>query len=228
MIEFFCSCAIITKQVRYNNKIMFDINSILSANSFFGLAVLIISITIHECAHAAAANQLGDPTGKYAGRMTLNPIPHIDILGTIIAPLFFGIGWAKPVPFNPYNLKDQKIGPMLIDLAGAGANFALAIFFVIFIKVAILAGFFNAVFFSFLLSVVKFNVLLAVFNLMPIPPLDGSKILYAIIPDSAYKVKEYLERNSLILLIVFIVFFSYFIFPIADWIFNFMLSFLQI
>lgn len=205
---------------------MFDINSILSANSIFGLAVLILSITIHECAHAAAANQLGDPTGKYAGRMTLNPIPHIDIIGTIIAPLFFGIGWAKPVPYNPYNLKDQKNGPMLIALAGPASNLALAIFFVLFIKIAITAGFVNLVFFSFLFSIVYFNILLAVFNLMPIPPLDGSKILYAILPDSSYKIKEAFDQYGIVLLLVFILFFSSFIIPIAKWIFNLMISFL--
>lgn len=196
----------------------FDINSI------FGLLVLILSITIHECAHAAMAYYLGDSTGKYAGRMTLNPIPHIDPIGTIIAPLFFGIGWAKPVPFNPYNLKDQKNGPMLIALAGPFSNLALALIFGLIIRVLIAYGINSQTFIIFVVflgSIVKFNILLAVFNLVPVPPLDGSKILYAILPDSSYQIKAFLEQYSIVFLLLFVVFFSSYIIPVVDWVFNF-------
>lgn len=203
-----------------------DINSILSISSIFGVIILILSITVHECSHAAVAFWLGDPTGKYAGRMTLNPIPHIDPIGTILAPLLFGFGWAKPVPFNPYNLKDQKNGPMLIALAGPISNFIVAIVFALAIKILIFSGFVNPVFFNFLGNIIYFNILLAVFNLVPIPPLDGSKILYAILPDSSYRIKEYLEQYSLVFLLVFLIFFVSYIMPIVNLIYGFIVSFL--
>lgn len=199
---------------------MFDLISI------FGLIILILSITVHECAHAAAAYWLGDATGKYAGRMTLNPIPHIDPIGTILMPLFFGIGWAKPVPFNPYNLQDQKNGPMIIAVSGPLSNLGLALTFGIIIRALNAYGIgMDSLFVIFLGFIVKFNILLAVFNLVPIPPLDGSKILYAIIPDSNSQIKMYLEQYGLFLLLIFIVFFSSFIMPITDWLYNLIIYF---
>lgn len=195
----------------------------LSLLSLFPIIILIFSITIHEYSHAAMADWLGDPTAKYAGRLTLNPIPHIDLIGTIILPLFFGVGWAKPVPFNPYNLRDHKYGSMLVGLAGPASNLSLALLFGILLRILNAYDFNDQTFLIFSLFlgyIVKFNILLAIFNLMPIPPLDGSKILYALLPDSAYRLKAALERQGMLLLLFFIFFLFQLILPIVFWLYR--------
>lgn len=178
------------------------------------------------------ANWLGDPTAKYAGRLTLNPIPHIDPIGSVALPLLLWLsgssvlfGWAKPVPYNPYNLRDQKYGSALVGLAGPGANLLLALVFGIVIR--ILIAFVSGstvlfVFISLLSYVVLINIFLAIFNLVPIPPLDGSKILYALLPDSAYRIKILLEQWGLFLLLLFILFFSNIIMPVVQLIYRLM------
>ena len=155
-------------------------------NLLFFFFIIIPSAIIHEYAHAWAADQLGDPTAKEAGRLTLNPIAHIDIWGTVLMPIFlfllsggrFVFAYAKPVPFNPYNLKNQKHGSGLVALAGPLANLIIALIFGLIIRFSE----FNQ--FTSLLSVIVYaNVLLAIFNLLPIPPLDGSRILFAFLPS---------------------------------------------
>jgi len=148
--------------------------------------IVILSAVFHEYAHAFVANYLGDPTAKYEGRLTLNPLKHIDPLGTIFLPLFllfaFGmfIGWAKPVPYNPYNLRDQKYGSLKVGISGPLANFFIALSLGLMLR-------FNAIP-DFLLSavvlIIYINIFLALFNLIPIPPLDGSKILMDLFPRS--------------------------------------------
>ncbi len=193
--------------------------------SFFGLIVLVFSIVIHEVAHGVMANWLGDPTAKYAGRLTLNPVPHIDPIGSVILPLILWMsgssiffGWAKPVPYNPYNLRDQRYGPALVGAAGPGSNLLLALMFGILIRALIafvpITLTIHA-FISLLSYIVLVNIFLAVFNLVPIPPLDGSKILYAILPDSAYRIKMLLEQWGMLLLLIFILSFSNIIMPIV-------------
>ena len=167
------------------------------------------------------ADRLGDPTARYAGRLTLNPTAHIDLWGTILMPmlLYFGTGgsflfaYAKPVPYNPYNLKDQKNGPALVGLAGPMANLLLAIAFAVLLRLPL--GL-NADLASFFYIIIRTNVMLMVFNLLPIPPLDGSKILYAILPDSAWQLKQTLERYGFMFLLIFIFFFSGIITPIIN------------
>lgn len=198
---------------------MFDTNSI------FGLIILIFSIVIHEVAHGAMAFWLGDATAKYAGRLTLNPIPHIDPLGSIILPIIMSLsgtgvifGWAKPVPYNPYNLRDQRYGPALVGAAGPGSNLLLALMFGVLIRVLhayVPASSFLIIFLSFLSYIVLVNIFLAIFNLMPIPPLDGSKILYAILPDSAYKIKMFLEQWGMFFFLLFVFYFSDVIMPVV-------------
>ncbi|MFN8000023.1 MAG: site-2 protease family protein [Acidobacteriota bacterium] len=160
--------------------------------------VFLLSLTVHECAHAWAAERSGDPTGRYLGRITLNPIPHIDILGTIVLPLVMMIyagwmfGWAKPVPFNSLNLRDRKMGEILIALAGPLSNVLLATGFFTVAKVLLsnesasastLGGFADPV--GATLSIgLQTNIVLAIFNLIPIPPLDGHHILRNLLPDS--------------------------------------------
>lgn len=180
----------------------------------FGIIVLIFSIVIHEFSHGWMADRLGDPTARYAGRLTLNPIPHIDPIGSVLLPLIllitgssFMIGWAKPVPYNPYNLKDQKKGPALVALAGPAINLLIAVIFGLAIRLMIAQDLpIYSDFITFFSIIVIYNILLAVFNLVPIPPLDGSKILFSILPYSMRGVQETLERNSMLFLLLFIFF----------------------
>jgi len=160
--------------------------------------VFLFSLTVHECAHAWAAEQSGDPTGRYLGRITLNPIPHIDIFGTIIFPLIaittggWMFGWAKPVPFNPMNLRDRKMGEIMIALAGPVSNILLAVLCIILYKIFLggslltagVAGGLNQPIAMMLQIGIYLNIILAVFNLIPVPPLDGSHVLRNLLPDS--------------------------------------------
>lgn len=190
---------------------MQEIN-ILSA--VFGLAILIISVVVHETAHGYSANALGDPTAKYAGRLTLNPLRHLELMGSVIIPLatyFLGgfvFGWAKPVPYNPYNLKNQKWGPAIVAGAGPLSNFVIAIFFGVLSRLVV-AGILvvSPALVSVMVLIVFINVTLAIFNLVPIPPLDGSKILFAVLPYSLRRVADFLERYGFFVLIIFIFFF---------------------
>lgn len=147
--------------------------------------ILIFSIILHEVAHGYVADKLGDPTARYAGRLTLNPIPHIDLLGSIIVPMIavlsssgFLFGWAKPVPYNPYNLtRSPRWGELMVAAAGPATNFVLAIIF------ALLARFVaDPVFGSICFIGVLVNLWLGILNLVPIPPLDGSKVLQGLLP----------------------------------------------
>jgi Zn-dependent protease len=187
----------------------------------FYFLVIIPSAIIHEYAHGAMADRLGDPTARYAGRLTLNPKAHIDVWGTLLMPLLlffltrgsFLFAYAKPVPYNPYNLKNHKWGPAMVALAGPAANLLLAAAFALVVRL-----FPTSAVAMFAYIIVYANVMLLVFNLVPIPPLDGSKILYAILPDSARGVKIFLERYSFILLMIFIFFLFQLITPVIGWI----------
>jgi len=155
------------------------------------IAVLILSIVIHEMAHGYAANALGDPTARLAGRLSGNPLVHLDPLGSVIIPalLFFGnagilFGWAKPVPYNPYNLTNKKWGEALVAAAGPAINIVLALIFSIIIRLADPLQLSDA-FIGIASYVVYINLLLALFNMIPFPPLDGSKILMALLPFTA-------------------------------------------
>lgn len=157
----------------------------------FIIIALIVSIILHEMAHGYAANWLGDPTARLQGRLSLNPLVHIDPLGSIIIPglLFFSsagfiFGWAKPVPYNPYNLSDQKYGEAKVAAAGPAINLVLALVFGLLIRSADTLGL-NTAFVDLASYIVYLNILLAFFNLIPIPPLDGSKIVVAFLPFSA-------------------------------------------
>lgn len=155
------------------------------------IVALIISIILHEMAHGFAANALGDPTARLQGRLSPNPLVHIDLFGSIIIPalLFFSqagilFGWAKPVPYNPYNLRNQKWGEALVALAGPASNVLLALIFALLIRAADVLPV-STSFLQIAFYIVHINVLLALFNMLPIPPLDGSKILAAVLPYKA-------------------------------------------
>jgi len=152
------------------------------------IAILILSIVLHEVAHGYAANWLGDPTARLAGRLTANPIPHIDPIGSVVVPamLFlsgsgFLMGWAKPVPYNPYNLRNQRWGESFVAFAGPATNFILAIIFAILVRLAIPLDL-SYEFIEIASKIVAINVLLGLFNLIPFPPLDGSKVIEVILP----------------------------------------------
>lgn len=178
----------------------------------FTIIVLIFSIILHEVAHGYMADRLGDPTARYQGRLTLNPLPHIDPLGSIVLPLLmivsnspFLFGWAKPVPYNPYNLKDQRHGEAKVAAAGAGVNLALALIFGVLIRM-LSGGAGNIELISMFASIVLINLVLGIFNLVPIPPLDGSKILFNYLPFHMQALREQLERHGFLLLLFFIFF----------------------
>jgi len=189
-------------------------------DTVFLIFVIVFSAIIHEYSHGWMANQLGDPTAKYAGRLTLNPLKHIDPIGSILLPLLliptgFLFAYAKPVPYNPYNLKDQKWGPEKVAFAGPLANFFLAFIFGITLQL-VPAGPMT----SFFYIIVYANVLLGVFNLVPIPPLDGSKLLFAFLPSNAMRVRQVLQQYGFLILIVFIMSFSSILSPVIQFFVN--------
>lgn len=179
--------------------------------TFFTLIVLLFSIILHEIAHGSMALSLGDDTAKKAGRLTINPIEHLDPIGSVLLPLllFFItsgngpiIGWAKPVPINPSNFKDKRWGNLKVALAGPMANFSIAILF------GLIMRFFNLNFalLNFLSIIVIYNLFLGLFNLVPIPPLDGSHVLFSLLPKNTAKLRVFLIKNRLLLLFLFISF----------------------
>lgn len=191
----------------------------------FAIIVLIFSVVAHELSHGVAADALGDPTARLQGRLTLNPIKHLDLFGSLILPAIsftlggFIFGWAKPVPYNPYNLRNGRVGEAIVAGAGIFTNILIALIFALVIR------FFGDTlppsFLSLAGIVVITNLVLAIFNLVPIPPLDGSKLLFSFLPFSLRGVEEFLERWGLALLIFFILFFWQFLSPVISWLFIF-------
>ena len=195
-------------------------------DTIFFIAILIISVVIHEVSHGFVALRFGDQTALYAGRLTLNPLKHLDMFGSIILPLFlvlthspFLFGWAKPVPYNPNNLTNKRWGTVAVAGAGILANFFIAIFFGLILRFSINSGI-SLGFISIVSSIILVNLGLAIFNLVPIPPLDGSKILFSLLPSSFYRVVSFLEQYSLVLIVIFIVFFADSLYPILAYLFQ--------
>jgi len=190
----------------------------------FTIVILITSVVIHEVSHGYAAYLMGDPTAKNAGRLTLNPLAHLDFMGSLIVPLLayfsagFMFGWAKPVPYNPYNLKNQKYGDAIVAVAGPASNFLVAIIFGLLIRFDVFVNIANLT--GAIQMIVLINLVLALFNLIPIPPLDGSKILFSFLPYKYIEIRQNLERYSLLLL-MFVVFFLWkLLFPLIAFLFT--------
>jgi Zn-dependent protease len=203
----------------------------------FYVIVLIMSVVIHEVAHGYSAYLLGDNTARLSGRLTLNPIKHLDPFGSVILPLLliltntnFIIGWAKPVPYNPLNLRKGKFGNFIVSFAGIAANLLIAIIFGLLIRFAPSLGIplYSAgsitphPFYAISSIIVIMNLVLALFNLIPIPPLDGSKILFSFLPSRFRFIENFLEQWGIFLLLLFIVFVWTFISPIIFVAFSFL------
>lgn len=188
------------------------LESIINLQILSFLIAIVVGLTIHEFSHAFVANYLGDPTAKYAGRLSLNPLRHLDPLGTALLLIFlftfgFGFGWGKPVPVNPYNLR-HKHGELLVSLAGPFSNFLLAILVIVvlaFLPPSLTVGW-SQDFFKLFYTMILVNVMLGLFNLLPIPPLDGSKILFDLLPAGQSEIKNALEKYGLLILAAFIFF----------------------
>jgi len=176
------------------------------------LVPILMAVTFHELAHGWAAYRLGDPTAKMAGRLTLNPLKHLDVLGTIVFFVTRMIGWAKPVPVNPFNFKNPKRDMAWVALAGPAMNLLLAAGFTLLLKLVLLIPVSaSSPFVRVLMPLVLMfkagiiiNVGLAIFNIIPIPPLDGSKILEGLLPTDAALKYAKLERYGFIILILLI------------------------
>ena len=178
--------------------------------TIFFLIILLFSIVLHEVSHGSMANSLGDPTAKNAGRLSLNPIKHLDPIGSVLIPIFlliltrgqFAIGWAKPVPINPYNFRNPKWDDAKVAIAGPGANILVALFFGLILRFFPLP----AASFTLFSIICLLNLLLAIFNLIPIPPLDGSHILFSFLSERFRNFKIFLQQYGLFILLFFIFF----------------------
>lgn len=198
----------------------------MSIDFIFSILILIFSTVVHEFSHGYMAYLQGDNTARYQGRLTLNPLKHLELFGSFILPVMsfflggFIIGWAKPVPYNPYNLKPQKwglsqsIGEALVAFAGPLSNICLALFFGLLLRFHVLNQF-GPSFVYIAATIVFINLTLATFNLIPIPPLDGSKILWGFFPNSLSEARAFLERNGLFIMIFFVFFLWQFIAPLV-------------
>ncbi|MBI2003474.1 MAG: site-2 protease family protein [Parcubacteria group bacterium] len=186
----------------------------------FQILVVLFSIVIHEVSHGLMAYSLGDQTAKNAGRLTLNPLPHLDIFGSVLLPLLtyslggFIFGYAKPVPYNPLYLSDRKFGPAKVGFAGPASNILIALVFGLILR--FLPNFLQATILPELFSfIVLINLILAIFNLLPVPPLDGHWLLLSILPERFYGFKMFYLRYGLFLFLLVLIFVLPLIFPLV-------------
>ncbi|MDD3679326.1 MAG: site-2 protease family protein [Candidatus Shapirobacteria bacterium] len=163
----------------------------------------LFSLSVHEAAHAWVADRFGDPTAKFSGRLTLNPLAHLDPIGTLLL-LFFGFGWGKPVPIDEFNLNNPRRDTALISLGGPAANLISALFFSFFWWSTYQIGINNFVIDNLLPGLIHLNVILGIFNLLPIYPLDGSKILIGILPKKIAQTTEQILKQYGIFLIILV------------------------
>ena len=177
----------------------------------FQLIVLYSSMVVHEVSHGMTAFKLGDPTAKLAGRLSFNPLKHIDPFGTVILPFFlilfnspFIICYAKPVPFNPNNFRNVKRGILLTGLAGPLSNIFLAIVFSILIRLLSFFELLSPSLLIFLFIIVLLNILFAFFNLAPFPPFDGHHLVFSLLPDKYFEIKKFLMGNYLFLMLIWV------------------------
>lgn len=178
-------------------------------NGIFTIVVVIMSVVIHEVSHGYAALYFGDRTAQLSGRLTLNPLKHLDPIGSVLVPFIliashapFPFGWARPVPYNPDNLTDRRKGTLAVASAGIAANLCVAFVFSIVIRVAVYSGIQNQAFLYIASIIVLVNIGLAFFNLIPVPPLDGSKILFSLFPQRLMYIERFLEQYAMITIVL--------------------------
>lgn len=194
--------------------------------SIFSLAILIMSIVVHEVSHGLAALWQGDRTAEYQGRLTLNPIKHIDPIGSIVVPLLCALlpgslmfGWAKPVPYNPYNLKNGRTSEFLVAFAGPLSNILIAFLCALFLR-SFGAGLPQATV-MILATTILINIVLALFNLVPLPPLDGSKVLSNLLPfEMSQKLNHFYNAYGLMATLIFIFFIWQYFVPVIYWVYR--------
>ncbi len=185
-----------------------------------------MSIVIHEVSHGYAASYLGDETARWQGRLTLNPLKHLDPVGSFVIPVIaymtagFIFGWAKPVPYNPYNLRPGRWSEAIVAAAGPISNIAIALIFGFILRSGVTLGWASQSFVEITAIVVFINIILAIFNLVPIAPLDGSKLLYAFFPEKMLSLKHFFEKYGLILVLFFIFFLWQYLFPLITFVFR--------
>ncbi len=204
----------------------------MNVDFIFQIAVLIMSVVIHEVSHGYAASLLGDETARYQGRLTLNPLKHLDPVGSFLVPsisYFLGgfiFGWAKPVPYNPYNLRPGRWSEAIVAAAGPASNIVIALIFGFLLRLSpVYPAVFSGAFIQITSVIVLINIILAIFNLVPIAPLDGSKLLFALFPDKLFQIRGFFEKYGFILIIFFIFFLWQFIFPVIVWLFHLITGF---
>lgn len=200
---------------------MFNLQTILTYIVIY--SALLVSLILHENAHGVAALYMGDTTAKDSGRLSLNPLKHLSPLGTL-SLLIFHFGWAKPVPINPYNFRKKKLGNFLVSISGIITNFLLAFISLVIFNFVISRVDANPYLILFVKSMVQYNVLLGVFNLIPLPPLDGSKIVMTFLPDKVnYKLLS-VERytNMILIALIFTGAISKVVFSMSDFVLKFM------
>jgi len=210
----------------------------MTIDPFLSFIILILSIIVHEVAHGYAANSLGDPTARLAGRLTLNPIAHIDPMGSVVIPallIFTGspilFGWAKPVPYNPFNLKNPRWGEALVALAGSATNILLAVIFGLIVRFGAGVGL-DSTMLSLAALISFVNLFLGLFNLIPFPPLDGFTALRAALPwhlsASLNRFEQQVRDAGVLSLILFLIVFSSILagpfFNLVMWIFQFLIT----
>src|SRR3989344_5291689 len=191
----------------------------------FSITILIMSVVIHELSHGYMADRLGDPTPRLQGRLTLNPLKHLDPVGSLIVPLLtsifgFTFGWAKPVEYNPYNLRKKRQGEFLIAIAGPISNIALALIFGTIIRFVTAGAVEVTPFVEICSYIVVINIILAIFNLIPLPPLDGSKLLFSILPNQYGRLRMTLEMYAPIFILIAVFFLWQIISPVIPWVFR--------
>lgn len=196
---------------------------------FVWIICVVISLTIHEFSHGLAAHLEGDSTAQQMGRLTVNPLAHIDWIGFFML-VFIGFGWGKPVPFNPYNLKHKRWGPAFVSLAGPCSNLIMLILSGIVLKLLVLYSNFSSdnLLIIFLLYLMQISLILMLFNLIPIPPLDGSKILYAFLSMKHRNIIMFLETRGIWILLIFLLFGGSLLSQVFTFFFNLILNILNI
>ena len=203
-----------------------------SALFIFKLIVLVFSVVVHEISHGFVAERLGDPTARRAGRLTLNPVAHVDLFGSIILPLLMAMaggvvfGWAKPVPVDPRYFKHRDRDMALVSAAGPLSNLTLAAIFSVFFRAVpyFATGSMADALQGLFVVIVLTNISLAIFNLVPIPPLDGSGVLMALLPRSAQQFRMFLERYGMIVFLIFVFLGMSLISPIIEFLARFFLG----